>query len=127
MNCIRCKKEIADEIEHGNRKRCRKCALQHKREYNKKRQQIIRAISDRGLKNHRLLSKLYEEHNGEISRKFTFEELVQMGFSFNYGYVNLQSSQNNSLYTNTIGVIEFELYFNVNKPQTPVKITKNNE
>jgi len=62
-----------------------------------------------------------------MSNKLTVEELIQMGFSFNYGYINLINPQNDSLYTNIIEVIEYKLYYNINKPYIPVKIIKKNE
>lgn len=126
MKCIRCDATLQEEHEHGNRKRCPACSLKHKRQSNRQRQQVIRLIGNAGLRNYRILVQLNHRYQGEISQRFTIEDLVKMNFSFNYGFVNISNHKPDNTYTNCIQIIGFQLLFNANKPDIPVKIIQTN-
>ena len=119
--CIRCLRFI-DQLEHGNRLRCKLCAILHKREYNRNKQRIIREIGKPGLKNFQLLEQITSSHNWDENYKTTINQMVRRGFDFSQGGKTYDSTSHPNY--KVILIMHYAVYYNPNDPGKSVTIIK---
>jgi hypothetical protein len=117
-------KQLTD---HGNRQRCPDCALEHKRDYNRERQQFLKVYGLQGIINHRILIALWDDSsNGKLET--TYSHLNAKGFLFHIGTIRVICDiQERAYYKHQVQVGAFILLYNgINKEESILIIKSNN-
>ena len=123
QKCPDCLLELDPFLCHGNRVRCKLCALFHKRTYNREKQRILRQIGKVGLKNFQILENITLNHDWDNSFSTSMGKLVSKGFDFSQGGKTYDTIS--EVHTKVFIVIDFEVYYNPTLPNNPVIIKLN--
>lgn len=117
-------KRITD---HGNRQRCPDCALVHKRNYNRERQQFIKVYGLQGIINQRILADLWDAHtDGKL--EMTYSNLLATGFVFHLGTIRVICDiQERAYFKHQVQVGAFILLYNGITKEELILIIKSNK